>query len=156
MPLTWQGFSEAKSSAPGRIQKLKSPLGGYVVSPFDREHHLQAALDRFLVEVLNCTAGEYAARVGTDGLMQLKGDVACVNNLLTLKLTLRLVGWLEARSLRSTADAEAERQAQRAGKPNSNGYDVDGSGIIAEVKCNVPVGGNRYGSAQRNAVIKGI
>lgn len=123
---------------------------------FDREHYLQTELDKFLIEELGCPPGEYASRMDLDALMKLKRVVAGVNNLLTMKLTMRLIDWLEENGVLSNSNAELERKFQRANKPNTNGFDLECGKVIAEVKCNVPVAGNRYGAAQRNSIIKDI
>ena len=40
--------------------------------------------------------------------------------------------------------------------PYANGYDINGKKIVAEVKCNIPVGKNRFGAAQIKALKKDV
>ena len=40
--------------------------------------------------------------------------------------------------------------------PNSPGFDVNHAGIIAEVKCNIPVKPHEFGAAQKNGILKDL
>lgn len=86
-------------------------------------------------------------------LLKLKELVKNVNNVATYRLTLAFVGWLLEVGIINQNDAGMMIKNISSQNPNAQGYDVvyqmslnGKSGIIAEVKCNIPISINNLGA----------
>ena len=91
----------------------------------------------------------------------LKKAFKSVNNIITLETALSFVDFLRERGLISEGQCLAAKNVLRSQSANTNGYDVhicdDTTKVIAEVKCNSPVGGtNSFGSNQKDEIIKDL
>lgn len=93
----------------------------------------------------------------------LKKAFKSVNNIITLETALSFVDFLKARGVISEEQCQATKNVLRSQSANTNGYDVHirdekpTKKIIAEVKCNSPVGGAKgFGAAQKDEIIKDL
>ena len=86
--------------------------------------------------------------------MALKKTVPQVNNIITKSLEASFIEWLNENSLLSATQYGNAIKNLNENNANSNGYDVliKGDGefkpVIAEIKSNVPVQNDKYGSKQ--------
>jgi hypothetical protein len=92
-------------------------------------------------------------------LLKLKELVKDVNNVATYRLTLAFVGWLLKVGIINQNNAGEMIENSRSQNPNANGYDVvytvslnGKNGIIAEVKCNIPISRNNLGAQKKFAI----
>lgn len=98
----------------------------------------------------------------SNGFINLKRINSCVNNIITLQATKAFVEKLKNDDVISPDIQKYMFQKISAQHPNTNGYDVQYDGdlgghkIIAEVKCNIPVKDDEFGSAQKNGIRKDI
>ena len=92
--------------------------------------------------------------------IDLKKACSDINNIVTLKVTLKFVSFLKARNLIDTKQMSDIEGLIEKKSPNSNGYDVEfvkgTKKIVAEVKCNIPVKGTRFGAAQKKGIYKDV
>lgn len=130
------------------------------MSAYDRERTLQARLNSFLHEHFALPKQDYYSRLDRKALAGLKSLLSDINNIFTMKICLEFGSWL-GNTLDLNAKARSElRDSILRSKSSTNGFDLEirePIGIVAEVKCNVPInGGSIYGSAQRNGIVKDI
>ena len=139
---------------------------------YDRRQDLEGKFNRFWNKALKTTDVDYLKRLTTDDLVELKKAVSNINNLVTLRVTYGFIEKIHELGIINREQAEEMRSDVNGLHPNTNGYDVKYprtkgyvvkydtvKKIIAEIKCNIPVGGDRFGSAQRNAIkedLKGL
>ena len=124
-----------------------------MAATIQRERELKQQLDTFF------------NKFGIDGLYDrlsnadfvgLKKILSCINNVITLRATIDLVDRLHNDRIISLAEYDAILKEVDSQHANTNGFDVqhvftgrkDANGIIAEVKCNIPVNGTSFGAAQ--------
>lgn len=130
------------------------------MSVYDREQALRSRLNAFMHQHFALPEQDYYSKLDRRALAGLKSLLSDINNIFTLKIGLEFGTWL-GNTLELDAKSRAElRESILRNQPNTNGYDLEipePIGVIAEVKCNVPInGGSVYGSAQRNGIIKDI
>src|SRR5688572_14110469 len=117
---------------------------------YDRERFLQSQLNSFLQESLALPASDYYSRLDGTALAELKSLLSNIHNILTLKVCLSFADWLGEMLQFDTATRKRIKDSIFTNPPNANGYDIeitDPIGVIAEVKCNVPINrGSEYGS----------
>lgn len=126
---------------------------------YDRELDLKQRVNTFLTESFDLPQKDYYSLLTVKDILHLKSILSDINNIMTLKLTLRFVEWA-CDYLGANKESKDLALAQvTSTKPNANGYDViiTNPPVVAEVKCNIPINkGNRYGSAQRFGIMKDI
>ncbi|OMD48539.1 hypothetical protein BSK51_21650 [Paenibacillus odorifer] len=83
-----------------------------------------------------------------------------IHNIITYKTTIRFIEWISERFPYVRENYKVYLDQVLRARPNDNGYDLTVTGeltIIAEIKCNKPINdGYKFGSAQRNGLIKDI
>lgn len=122
---------------------------------YNREDDLRQQFNVAIQGLLKVPLADYYGKLSFEDVISLKKTLSVINNIVTLRLTLMLGEWICGRF--KVKDADAVKKAITACKPNANGYDIqlDDPDVIAEVKCNMPTkGGNIYGAAQKNGLIK--
>jgi hypothetical protein len=127
---------------------------------YQREDELRRRVNAFLCQAFALPEGDYYARLDLKALLSVKAALSDINNILTMRLTFGFLAWV-SKTLQLDETAVSELRALVLGsKPSSNGYDIHFAGsvpFVAEVKCNVPInGGVKYGSAQRNGILKDV
>ena len=120
-----------------------------------RHDTLAPAFNEFINRVAGTNGRDYYAGLSSRDFVELKNVLSNINNIITLRITLAFADWLHdcgivERQQYATIRADIENT-----NSNSNGYDVQFSGrvatargIVAEVKCNIPVKSDRFGAAQ--------
>ncbi|WP_237133128.1 hypothetical protein [Pseudohongiella sp. O18] len=127
---------------------------------YDRERALQERLNSFFHKNFALPDLDYYSRLDRKALAGLKALLGDINNIFTMKICLEFGTWLgEILNLDAKTRGEL-RDSILQSQPNTNGFDLEipePVGVVAEVKCNVPInGGSVYGSAQRNGIVKDI
>ncbi|MEE1064304.1 MAG: hypothetical protein UH071_11625 [Paludibacteraceae bacterium] len=106
---------------------------------------------------------EVYKNIQPENFVSLKKALSNINNIVTLKVTNLFIEKLvnddfigEDQGCRMKADVNST-------SANANGYDVEYTtdirgekNILAEVKCNIPVGDKHFGSAQKAGILKDI
>lgn len=132
-----------------------SPDGNTVAA----EDVMRCNLNTFWQRVLGRNDIDFASRLTMTDLLELKHIICSINGLVTVKLTLAFIAFLAQNGIIDKATAKKELRNARLKSPYSNGFDVHIPGptpIIAEVKCNIPASGNRFGAAQRTGILKDL
>ena len=103
---------------------------------------------------------DYFSSLEEADLLKLKSVLTDINNVLTLKLTLKAADWLGKifkirKAILTDIIIDIDKQ-----KPNTAGFDIcinAPNKIIGEVKCVVPVNdGASYGAAQWNGILDDV
>ena len=128
---------------------------------YDREQYLANKLNNFLFNSLKVPQADYYSNLTTDKIIGLKTALSDINNIVTLRLSLRFAEWLKTSVNISHETFNTIQSRIKQTKPNTNGYDIEYSSdslkLIAEVKCNIPINeGKEFGAAQRNGIRKDI
>ena len=123
-----------------------------------REENLKTSFNQFLCNKLHLEEKDYYNQLSTEDFLDLKFLLSDINNIVTLKLTLKFIDFIaELFSLSNETKEQIITNIQSI-NPNSNGFDVEISNpvkIIAEVKGNIPINnGIVFGSAQKNGILK--
>lgn len=98
----------------------------------------------------------------TIDFIKLKNALSSIHNIITMKVTQAFIDKLEKDGFVNECQAKSMKEEVNGKPVNANGYDVcyvDDNGdknILAEVKCNLPVNKNTFGSDQKEGIIKDI
>lgn len=126
----------------------------------NREQKLSNQFNDFWNAALKTSDKDYLSLLSETDLISLKKIVSTINNIITLQTALKFVDVLRNRNIINKQTRQAIIDKIQSTNANSNGYDIEyDSGktkIIAEVKCNIPVGKDSFGAAQRDSIIKDI
>ena len=97
-------------------------------------------------------------RLTINDLVEMKKAISNINNLITLRVTLGFVDEICRLDIVNNDQAERIKKEVDEQHPNTNGFDVQDRDcrIIAEIKCNIPVGEKSFGAAQKNALKKDL
>ena len=131
------------------------------IMKYNREQLLATRLNNFLCNSLKLPQTDYYGNLTTEKIIGLKAFLSDINNIVTLRLSMRFSEWLK-RELGINQEIFDTIQSQiKQTKPNTNGYDIEYTSdvlkLIAEVKCNVPINEkDRFGSAQKNGIRKDL
>ena len=125
-----------------------------MATTINRENELQEQLDSFFGNRFGIK-GFYDKLTCADFIC-LKKILSCINNVITLRATIDLVNRLYNDKIITRDEYDAIVKEVDSQHANTNGFDVqhvftgrkDATGIIAEVKCNIPVNGTSFGAAQ--------
>lgn len=128
---------------------------------YDREKILSSKINQFISQKFDLPLTDFYSKFSIKDLLDLKSALSDINNILTLRLTKAFISWVALELKLTNEQKEILTLKVTEAKPNSNGYDVfnESFGIpfIAEIKCNIPInGGNIFGSAQKNGLMKDI
>ena len=116
-------------------------------------------------QIVEIRGGSIALKenINAADLLSLKKAISPINNYITQKLTAQFVKKLQDIFPDEITDdvVTALLQENNTVNVNANGYDfvLKKEGlprVIAEIKANIPYGGDRYGAAQKNGIIKDI
>lgn len=148
----------AKQEVPREVSSIGEETG-LSEGDYDREHELRQKFNSF-IQGLTGVSMDYYEKLSIEEFESLKGTLKDINNIITYQTTLEFVKWVKERFQLSKDDYQKVVTQVRKSKPNDNGYDIQldiGTKIIAEVKCNRPINnGEKFGSAQKNGIIKDI
>lgn len=127
---------------------------------YNRETELKKHFNRFIAEKITGNTEDYYSRMSVEDLEELKTTLKDIHNIITYKTTISFLDWLSDRFPYVKDNYQVYLEQVVGAKPNDNGYDIIVTGeinIIAEIKCNKPINnGYKFGSAQRNGILKDI
>ena len=125
---------------------------------YSRRLDLEEKFNRYWNQALKTNGVDYLKRLSIDDLVEMKKAISNINNLITLKVTLGFIDEICRLGIVNHEQAERMRKEVDEQHPNTNGYDVQDKEcrIIAEIKCNIPVGEKSFGAAQKNALKKDL
>lgn len=104
-------------------------------------------------------------KISAGEFVSLKKALSNINNIVTLKITNLFIEKLCDDEFISNVQKDEMIENSNKQKANANGYDVeytahgnlkDSKNILAEVKCNIPVCKEQFGSAQKAGILKDI
>lgn len=107
-------------------------------------------------------------KISAGEFVSLKKALSNINNIVTLKITNLFIEKLCIDEFISNVQKDEMIENSNKQKANANGYDVEYPDpkkksnvenpikILAEVKCNIPVGKTQFGSAQKAGILKDI
>ena len=140
-------------------------MGNKADIEYSRELDLKEKFNLFWNKALKTNGEDYLNRFTNNDLVEMKKAISNINNLITLRVTLAFIDKICRLGIINSKQADNIKNDVQRAHPNTNGFDVrypqkeeeyDGINLIAEVKCNIPVGGNEFGAAQRNGIIKDL
>ena len=102
---------------------------------------------------------DYYSQIKDEQFPLLKNALSCINNIITLQVTEDFVR-AYAPKVFSDDEVQSLMNEVMTTDANANGFDVqyphEHPTFIAEVKCNIPVNGNRFGAQQVSGIIKDL
>ena len=142
-------------------------MGNKADIEYSRELDLEEKFNLFWNKALKTNGEDYLSRLTNNDLVEMKKAISKINNLITLRVTLAFIDKLCRRGIINSKQADNIKKDVQRAHPNTNGFDVrypnpnrkdeyDGLNLIAEVKCNIPVGETSFGAAQKNALKKDL
>ena len=125
---------------------------------YSRQLDLEERFNLFWNKALKTNGEDYLKRLTTNDLVEMKKAISNINNLITLRVTLGFIDEICRLGIVNNERAERMRKEVDEQHPNTNGFDVQDKEcrIIAEIKCNIPVGEKSFGAAQKNALKKDL
>ncbi|GJM78231.1 hypothetical protein HMSSN139_07270 [Paenibacillus sp. HMSSN-139] len=127
---------------------------------YNREAELKERFNRFITDKITGITEDYYSRLTVEDFEDIKTTLKDIHNILTYKTTIRFIEWLSDRFPYVKENYLVYLDQVLSTKPSDNGYDLIITGdisIIAEIKCNKPINnGYKFGSAQKNGIIKDI
>lgn len=130
----------------------------------DRENELKKNFISAVKEVFGLEIKEEDyEKISAEKFVSLKKALSNINNIVTLKVTNLFIEKLSKDDFVDDTQADAMKGIINSTSANANGYDVEYTAnkqkeknILAEVKCNIPVGITQFGSAQKAGILKDI
>ncbi len=125
---------------------------------YSRRLDLEEKFNRYWNQALKTNDVDYLKRLTINDLVEMKKAISNINNLITLKITIGFIDEICRLGIVNNEQAERMRKEVDEQHPNTNGFDVQDKEcrIIAEIKCNIPVGEKSFGAAQKNALKKDL
>ena len=125
---------------------------------YSRQLDLEERFNLFWNKALKTNGEDYLKRLTTNDLVEMKKAISNINNLITLRVTLCFIDEICRLGIVNNEQAERMRKEVDEQHPNTNGFDVQDKEcrIIAEIKCNIPVGEKSFGAAQKIALKKDL
>ena len=125
---------------------------------YSRQLDLEEKFNSYWNKALKTNGEDYLKRLTTNDLVEMKKAISNINNLITLKVTLAFIDEIYRLGIVNNEQAGRMRKEVDEQHPNTNGFDVQDKEcrIIAEIKCNIPVGEKSFGAAQKIALKKDL
>ena len=125
---------------------------------YSRQLDLEEKFNSYWNKALKTNGEDYLKRLTTNDLVEMKKAISNINNLITLRVTLGFIDEMCRLGIVNNEQAERMRKEVDEQHPNTNGFDVQDKEcrIIAEIKCNIPVGEKSFGAAQKIALKKDL
>lgn len=127
---------------------------------YDREAELKEKFNQFISKKVTGVNEDYYSRLAVEDFEEIKTTLKDIHNIITYKTTVRFIDWVSERFPYVKENYQIYLDQVLGTKPSDNGYDLVVTGevnIIAEIKCNKPINnGYKFGSAQRNGIVKDI
>lgn len=128
--------------------------------PYDKEAELKERFNQFIANKITGSNEDYYSRLSVEDFEDIKTTLKDIHNIITYKATVRFLNWVSERFPYVKQNYQVYLDQVLQSRPNDNGYDLVVTGeinIIAEIKCNKPINnGYKFGSAQRNGLVKDI
>lgn len=128
--------------------------------PYNREAELKDRFNRFIADKITGNTEDYYSRLTVEDFEDIKTTLKDIHNIITYKTTIRFIEWVSKRFPQVEENYQVYLDQVLNTKPSDNGYDLIITGdisIVAEIKCNKPINnGYKFGSAQKNGIIKDI
>lgn len=125
------------------------------MSAATRSNALASQFNDFMNRAAATIGCDYYSRMSARDFVELKNVLSNINNIITLRITHAFAERLLRCGVVSKAQYAAIDADIESTSANANGYDVlftgnvgMARGIVAEVKCNIPVKSDRFGAAQ--------
>lgn len=126
----------------------------------NREEKLKSEFNNFLSSKLFLEYKDYYNKLNTKDFIELKLLLSNINNIITLKLTMKFVDSIALLFNFSDENKEKIIDDIQSISPNANGFDIKIEKpikLVAEVKGNIPINnGLAFGSAQKDAICKDL
>ena len=129
----------------------------------NRHDTLAGQFDDFMNRVAKTNGVDYYSRLSTRDFVELKNVLSNINNIITLRITHAFAEWLRLHGVVDEVQYDAICADIESTSANANGFDVlfsdkigNTDGIVAEVKCNIPVKPDRFGAAQLTNLKKDV
>lgn len=125
---------------------------------YSRQIDLEEKFNRYWNQALKTKGEDYLKRLTINDLVEMKKAISNINNLITLRVTFSFIDEICRLGIVNIEQAERMNKEVNEQHPNTNGFDVQNREcrIIAEIKCNIPVGEKSFGAAQKNALKKDL
>lgn len=127
---------------------------------YNREAELKERFNHFITDKITGSSEDYYSKLSVEDFEDIKTTLKDIHNIITYKTTVRFIDWVSDRFPYVKQNYQLYMDQVLGTRPNDNGYDLIVTGevnIIAEIKCNKPINnGFKFGSAQRNGLIKDI
>ncbi len=127
---------------------------------YNREAELKYRFNQFIISKVTGENKDYYSKLTIEDFVDIKNTLSDINNIITYKTTISFMNWLRDHFSYVDENYEVYLEDILKVKPSVNGYDIMVTGkvnIVAEIKCNKPINnGFKYGSAQKNGIIKDI
>lgn len=127
---------------------------------YDKEAELKERFNQFIANKITGSNEDYYSRLSVEDFEDIKTTLKDIHNIITYKTTVRFLNWVSGRFPYVKQNYQVYLDQVLQSRPNDNGYDLVVTGeinIIAEIKCNKPINnGYKFGSAQRNGLVKDI
>lgn len=131
-----------------------------MIVSYDREAKLRENFNQFISTKITGVNEDYYSRLSIEDFEEIKTTLKDIHNIITYKTTVRFIDWVSERFPYVRNNYQTYLDQVLGTKPSDNGYDFVVTGevnIIAEIKCNKPINnGYKFGSAQRNGIVKDI
>ena len=126
---------------------------------YSRTDELAQSFNVFWQKLLG-TEKDYYASMSLGDFVELKKAIGNINNIITLLVTNRFLQYLRDEHVIDQSQFQSMSDAMDKIHANTNGFDVEynkgATKVVAEVKCNIPVGVDHFGAAQKNSIMKDI
>jgi hypothetical protein len=127
---------------------------------YNREAELKERFNKFIADKITGIDEDYYSKLSVEDFEDIKTTLKDIHNIITYKTTVRFIDWISERFQYVRDNYQVYLSQVLGSRPNDNGYDLVVTGeinIIAEIKCNKPINnGYKFGSAQKNGIIKDI
>jgi hypothetical protein len=128
--------------------------------PYNRESELKERFNQFISVKITGSSEDYYSRLTVEDFKDIKTTLKDIHNIITYKTTIRFIEWISDLFPTVKENYQVYLDQVLNTKPSDNGYDLIVTGdisILAEIKCNKPINnGYKFGSAQKNGIIKDI
>lgn len=130
------------------------------MTSYNREAELKERFNKFIADKITGIDEDYYSKLSVEDFEDIKTTLKDIHNIITYKTTVRFIDWISERFQYVRDNYQVYLSQVLGSRPNDNGYDLVVTGeinIIAEIKCNKPINnGYKFGSAQKNGIIKDI
>lgn len=120
------------------------------------ENSLKTSFNLFWGSVLGIK--DYYGLLSLNQFIELKRVLSDINNIITLRTTVLFLNLLKSKSVLTEKQYNEALKIVNNTNANTNGYDIqlESPKLIAEIKCNIPIKNDSFGSNQGVSILKDI